>query len=53
MVLRMASVEVLANQVVMDALAHEIEGIEQEIHANTEELNGIVSTPVESNRSPK
>jgi hypothetical protein len=53
MVIRMASVEVMANQAVMDALTHEIEGIEHEIGANTEELNGIAATtPVKSNRSP-
>ena len=51
MVIRMASVEVMANQAVIDALTHEIKGIDHERGANTEELNGIVGTPVKSNRS--
>ncbi len=51
MVIWMASVEVIANQAVMDALTHKVDGIEQEIHVNTKELNGILGTPVKINHS--
>ena len=52
MVIQMASAQVMANQAVLNVMLQEIEGIEREVESNTEELNGILATPVKSNRSP-
>ena len=41
-----------SNQFIIDAIVHEIKGIEEEIASKKEELNGLLATPTKSNRSP-
>ena len=40
------------HQIAVNAILHEIKGIEDEIAANTEELNILIATPTKSNCSP-
>ena len=39
-------------QLIVDALLHEMQGIETEIALHTEEINGLAATPTKSNCSP-
>ena len=52
MALRMTTPAVIDNQVVVDAILHEIQGIEAEIAFHTEQINALMVTPTKSNRSP-
>ena len=52
MTLRMTTPAVIHNQVIVDAIMHEIQGIEAEIALHTEEINALTATPTKSNRSP-
>ena len=52
MALRMTSPNLINHQVAIDAIIHEMEGIDAEIASKTEELNSLLATPTRSNRSP-
>ena len=52
MVLRMVEPAVANNKTVIDAILHEVQGIEEEITENVEELNSLLSTPKKNNQSP-
>ena len=52
MVLRMTELSVMGNKDVVNAILHEVKGIEDEIKMNVEELNMLLATPKKSNRSP-
>jgi hypothetical protein len=52
LVIRMAAPDVISNQAVVNAITHEVEGIDEEIESNEKELNELQATPTKSNRSP-
>jgi hypothetical protein len=52
MALRMSEPNVISNQVIVDAILHEMQGIKAEIALHTEEINSLMATPTKSNRSP-
>ena len=52
MTLRMTAPNVINNQFAVDAIAHKIHGIEEEIASKMEELNGLLATLMKSNCSP-
>ncbi len=53
MVLRIADTSIANNQAVVDAILHEVKGIEVKIAENVKELNTLLVTPKKSNRSPQ
>ena len=52
MALCMSELNVINNQVIVDAILHEMQGIEAEIASHTEEINSLMATPTKSNHSP-
>ena len=52
MALCMTTPAVIDNQVNVDAIMHEIQGIEAKIALHTEQINGLMAMPTKSNRSP-
>ena len=52
MTLRMTMPGVLENQVIVDAIMQEIQGIEAEIALHTDQINTLIATPTKSNHSP-
>ena len=52
MALRMSELNVIINQVIADAILHEMQVIEAEIASHTEEINSLAATPTKSNCSP-
>ena len=53
MTLRMTTPGVLENQVIVDAIMQEIQGIEAEIAVHTDQINTLIATPTKNNRSPR
>jgi hypothetical protein len=42
----------MQNQTIIDAVLHEVKGIENEIKFNVEEMNSLIAMPMKSNLSP-
>jgi hypothetical protein len=51
MVLRLAD-PAMQNQTIIDAVLHEVKGIEKEIEFNVEEMKTLIAMPMKSNLSP-
>jgi hypothetical protein len=53
MVMRMAEPAIANNKTVLDAIQNEVQGTEDEITENAEELNSLLSMPKKNNQSPQ